>query len=341
MPDLVVGALGWDESTGAAWLVSGGALAEGAQVMPDDAIGSVLGPEPGSVTGSSARFLGDVTGDGVDDLAVSAQLASAGEVASAGLVGIWSAASLGDVILDDAPTRVYGTYAEAFLGATIANAGDQDGDGLDDVLLSADGGLLASILPGGAASPDLEADALFRLTAASEAVRESAEVRLLGDVDGDGARDLAAIPVIVDGEEVAAQVLVYTALAATPTRTTEDPSAVIDVGEGSYVFDVADAGDLDGDGRAETLVPAQGYEPLGTSALTLHFGSTLDYNATVDFLDSPLLGVSVRSAAAFGYRALVASDLDGDGARDIVLGGYADDEGGEDAGAVALLGLPQ
>lgn len=76
-------------------------------------------------------------------------------------------------------------------------------------------------------------------------------------------------------------------------------------------------------------------------AMAHHFGDTLGYNANVDVLDSPLIGVSVRPTAALGYRALVLPDLDGDGAGDIVLGGYSDDEGGEDAGAVTILGLPQ
>lgn len=339
-PEIVVGALGYEEYAGVAWLISGAELAGGSLTMPEDAVGSVAGPGPGSVAGSMARFLGDVTGDGEEDLAISAQIVAAGGYTEAGLVGLWTAGDIGDDRLVDAPITVYGTYSGAYLGGTIMNAGDQDGDGLQDYLITADKGLLASILPGGVAAPDLEADALFRLTAQS-AVAESAEVRMIGDVDGDGTLDLAAVPLSREGELLAPRIQIYTALTGTPTRTTAESSAVIEVGEGSFVFDVTDAGDLDGDGRAETLVPAQGFAPLSTSAVALHFGDSLNFNAVVDFMDSPLVAISVRPVAAFGYRALVTRDLDGNGAGEIVLGGYADDEGGEDAGAVAILPLPQ
>lgn len=340
-PEVVVGAFGYEDSAGAAWLVSGAEFAGGDLTMPDDAIGSVLGSQAGTVAGSTAQFLGDVTGDGVEDLAVSAQLTTAGEYADAGMVGIFTADGLEDTTMDDAPITVYGTYAEALIGAQVVSAGDQDGDGLDDYMISADSGLLAAILPGGVVAPALEADAIFRLTASNEGVYESAEVRMVGDIDGDGTLDLAAVPLLSGDEALAAQVLFYTALAGTPVRTTAAPSALINVGEGSFVFDVADAGDLDGDGRHETLVPAQGYAPRSTSAFAIQFGDSLDFSASVNFFDSPLIGVSVRPVAAFGFRAQVVNDLDGDGVGEIVLGGYADDEGGVDAGAVTILGLPQ
>lgn len=340
VPDLIVGALGYEDSTGAVWLVSAAELAAGELVMPDDAIGGVLGSQAGTVAGASTHFLGDLDGDGVEELAVSAQLTTVGDFANAGMVGLFPVDMLGNPTMADAPVQVRGTYTDAYLGAQLQQAGDQDGDGLDDYLVSADNGLLTVILPGGEEAPDLEADAIFRLTAAGEA-RESAEVRMVGDIDGDGTLDLAAVPLYAGEEELAPQVFFYTALAGTPTRTTAAPSAVIDVGASSYVFDVASAGDLDGDGLDETLVPVAEYAPEGTAALAIHFGETLGINANLDFLDSPLIGLSVRRTAKHGYRALVTDDLNGDGIGDIVLGGASDDEGGEDAGSVTILGLPQ
>lgn len=340
VPELVVGALGYESATGAAWLVSGAALADGDLTMPDDAIGGVLGSEAGTVAGATARFLGDLDGDGVQELAVSAQLTTVGEYTNAGMVSLFPSDMLDNPTMADAPTQVFGTYTDAFIGAQLQAAGDQDGDGLGDYLISSESGLLAAILPGGDESPDLEEDAIFRLTAASESVRESVEVRMVGDIDGDGTRDLAAVPLIAGDVELAPQVLLYTALAGTPTRTTGAPSAVIDVGENSYVFDVVSAGDLDDDGLDETLIPVAEYSPLVTAVVAIHFGDTLGFNASLDLLDSPLTGISVRLAAKHGYRAMVTSDLNGDGFSDIVLGGPSDDEAGENAGSVTILGLP-
>lgn len=341
VPDILVGALGFDEFSGAAWLVSGAELGAGSLTMPQDAIGSVLGTHQGDVASGAARFMGDLDGDGVAELGVSAQVVSTAAYTNAGMVGLFPLDSLGDVVMEDAPIALYGTYNYAYLGGQIANAGDQDGDGQDDYLVTADIGLLAVILPGGDPAPDLINDAIFRLTAASDDVGESAEVRVIGDLDGDGTADLAVVPQAENGVRVSPSVLLYTALKASPVLTTEAPWAVVEIGGDSYLYDVVDAGDLDGDGRHETLVPATKYEPANTAMLAIYFGADIGFNDRVDFLDTPLLGISVRPAAGYGYRTLVTSDLDGDGAGDIVLGGGADDEGGENAGAIAFVPLPR
>lgn len=130
VPELVVGALGYEDSTGAAWLVSGAELAAGELTMPDDAIGSVLGSQVGTVAGATAQFLGDLDGDGVEELAVSAQLTTVDEFTNAGLVGLFPADMLGNPSMADAPVQIRGTYADAFIGSQVVAAGDQDGDGL-------------------------------------------------------------------------------------------------------------------------------------------------------------------------------------------------------------------
>lgn len=107
------------------------------------------------------------------------------------------------------------------------------------------------------------------------------------------------------------------------------------------MFDVTSAGDLDGDGLDETVVPVAEYGSLDTAVLTIHFGDTLGFDTRIDVLDSPLVGLSVRLTAKHGYRAMVTPDGDGDGAGDIVLGGASDDEAGEDAGSVVILDLPR
>jgi hypothetical protein len=157
---------------------------------------------------------------------------------------------------------------------------------------------------------------------------------MIGDVDGDGALDLACI---VDNNEVR----VFTTLAASPVRTIEDHTATITLGEGSLGYDVLDLGDIDGDGRADTLVPVQSYPELGTSLAAVVFGDELGFRAEIDVASARLTAVSLRTGGRFGYRVALSEDVDGDGGRDIILGGYSDSEGGTDAGAALTIPVPR
>jgi len=340
LPDLAVTALGYENFAGGAWLISGADLVSGDLSMPDDAIAAITGDDALDELGSAVRFLGDVDGDGIEDLAVSDQLLGVAGFDSAGAVGIFRGPDLGEFSFSDADTLVYGTYDQALIGAQVTSAGDQDGDGLDDYMVSADGGLLAVVLPGGLVHPTLDGDMIFKLTASGED-RESGEPRMVGDEDGDGVPDLVEVLNAVNGQPVAPAALLYTTLATNPVRITASPTVKIEIGDDAYAYDAASLGDLDGDGRDELLLPVGVYEQLGTSVFAIHFGDTMNVGVDIDVMDTPLTGVSVRPSAGFGYRVSVGPDVDGDGARDIVFGGPGDDLVYEEGGAIATLAVPR
>jgi hypothetical protein len=331
VPDLVTGAPGADAFAGGAWLVSGAAFS-GELTLPDAAFASVSGDAPGEFGGTEARFLGDVMGDGGEWLAVSSLFAEVDGMTEAGRVGLFEASTLGDVAVSDADVRLDGYFTGGQVGNHVESAGDIDGDGIDDYLASLQSGVLAMILPGGVTAPDPESGYLFRLLESDDV--PTCVPTMLGDVDGDGARDLACF---YDDSHIQ----VYTALAGDPTRTIVDESATIEVGEGSLLYDVRDVGDLDGDGRAETVVPLQWDTRVESSQLYVVFGDQLTWHATVSVDDSLLSAVSVRPEGRFGYRLVVSEDVDGDGGRDLILGGYSDSQGGEEAGAVIGISVPR
>ena len=100
------------------------------------------GAQAGDGLGSSLAGVGDQNGDGIPDIAIGASGASPGGRASAGEVVV-VAGQHGSVTRDLATApplqRIDGAMAGAGLGASIAAAGDVDGDGHIDILAGAPG----------------------------------------------------------------------------------------------------------------------------------------------------------------------------------------------------------
>jgi hypothetical protein len=332
VPDLFVSATGVDGGAGATWLVSGAAFAASTSPFSaaDAALATVSGDTPSSYSGSAITFLGDVMGDGASWYGVSAPLADVGELAGAGKVGLFDAADRGDVVLGDAVVGVEGYFGGATMGNHLTTAGDVDGDGLDDYMVSFGAGDLAVILPGGVASPTLPDDALFRLTGTG--VGEIGECMMVGDVDGDGVRDMGCI-------EGFLTLRLYMELDSAPLRLVTDPSATVNYGVGALGDILVDLGDLDGDGRAETLTPLSWSPTLESAVAVVQPGASFTEGVTLEVLAAPLQAVSSRSGS-YGDRAVLVGDVDGDGVNEIALGGFTDSVGGTEAGAVVTIPVP-
>ncbi|MFN7143636.1 MAG: hypothetical protein ACK4YP_07675 [Myxococcota bacterium] len=332
VPDLLVSATGHGSGAGATWLVSGAAVSGSATVRPDDvALVEVAGDVPGTYSGAAAVFLGDVMGDGGTWYAVSAPYADAGGYAGAGSVHLFDGGERGSLRLADAEARVEGYFGGATLGNRLSTAGDVDGDGVDDYVSSFGAGDLAVVVPGGGSSPRLPDDALFRLTGTGAG--ETGECTMIGDLDGDGVRELACI-------EAYATLRLYMLLGADRVRTVDEASVTVQYGEGAFGDTLLDLGDLDGDGLDETFVPLSWSPDLGSAVAAVLEGSALSFGAEVDLLDAPLLAVASRGGG-YGDRGSLVGDVDGDGSADIALGGALDDAGGTAAGGVVTIPVPE
>jgi hypothetical protein len=239
----------------------------------------------------------DFDGDGYGDLVVGAS----GEMANEGAAYLYHGTSTGPMLA--ATFRRAAT--DEHVGLAVADAHDTDGDGLDDVLISAHtgaGGGHAYLLLG-RATPTGLADVELGATAASEFGQFMAG---LGDIDGDG---LADVVLAEDGASRAHLFLgTSSGLPAGPDLTFAPPD----------LARIAALGDVDGDGNGDL---AFGGAFGATEHVHLYLATAGSFGATPTRTIAP-------GTSGVSYGSLGAADVNGDGVNELIVGAAGSPAGG-------------
>ena len=293
-----------------------------ASSVPDDFASAdfvLEGVAVGDWAGSNVRAVGDVNGDGDDDLLVGAMCAEGDPT------GCWNGSAYllyGPVTASRSLSSADATYTWAIddlVGRYGESAGDVDGDGLADLLLGVPAGYYGNrgnlaVVYGPAASVSINAADVFVQASAGEAF---AGVFGADDLDGDGLSD-----VMVGASTTG--VLLYTA----PTPTTARGDAV-ELRCSGDMGTAAARGDLNGDGLEDVALGC-----VSDDAAFVFYGPITSNLGQAD-ADVDLSAEAAGDGAGSLVRLL--PDLGGDGLDDLAVGAYFADGS---AGVVYLLEAP-
>ena len=322
--DVIIGASSYDNgetNEGAAWVYHGGAggISSSASTMLES-------NQASAYLGTSVSGAGDVNGDGYADVIVGATHYNNGEpyegaafVYHGGAGGISSSAS----------TILESDQASAFLGRSVAGAGDVNGDGYADVIVGAgsyDNGELnegaAFVYHGGAGGISSSASTLLEANVSWAHLGYS--VAGAGDVNGDGYADvIVGADNYSNGQFNEGVALVYHG-GTGGISTTASTLLEANQAEAFFGTSVAGAGDVNADGYADVIVGAYSYDNGETNegAAFVYYGGTGGIRPTTNTM------LEANVADAFlGYSVSGAGDINGDGYADVIVGAPLYDNG--------------
>jgi len=261
--------------------------------------------------GEQVQDLGDVDGDGTSDFAVGAPTAE--------YVRVFSG-------VDGSQLRHWTSpQLTSELGSSLAALGDVDGDGRADVAIGAPNEASGGVKVGAVRIVSGRNGALLRrITGSVRFARLGERERLvaLGDLDGDGLRDLALLDrVNVGGTEYGQLRLASSATGLDLLTVTFDVAPYDDF----VPVAVGAAGDLDGDGTPDVAVGALPLDPTADPGRAFVFSGATG---------SELLRVDVGTDPTF-VVATAAGDADGDGIEELAIA--VDDRHGPSSVRVASL----
>ena len=334
--DVVIGGIGVDggaSNGGGAYVFTG---AQYATASTTSATATVYGTAPGGFLGRSVAGPGDVDGDGFGDLLIGAYNDPAAGF-EAGAAYLFRGPVVGTHPAGDASARLLAESDGDWAGYAVAGAGDTDGDGRPDLLVAApyqdEGGSRAGAvyLWSGTPMGDVSLGEAVKFVGEAALDRAGSAMAGLGDVDGDGLADVAvgAWSDNTAATKAGAVYLVYGAQHGTVDLSLADAKLRGEARDQRAGIAVAGPGDMDGDGLADVLVGADqapaAYVVTGAPTGTLSLTSA----------SAKLKGEDVLGHA--GWAVDGAGDVDGDGARDLLVGAYAQGNAGSATGVAYLV----
>jgi len=313
----------------------------------------INGVAGGDAAGQAVSSAGDINGDGFDDLLIGAPVSDVLENDTGYAYVVFGKASGFSAAMDLSSLngsngfRMHVDEADQLLGWAASNAGDVNGDSIDDLIIGAPIGERSYIVFGKTSGFDASLDLSslngsngFRIEGlvAGEQFGNSVSA---GDINGDGFNDLIVgsyyggngTSYVVFGKASFNAILNLSGL-----NGANGFKLVGEAGGDQAGYSVSSAGDVNGDGFDDIIIGARQADANGmdSGASYVVFGKASGFGATLNLsgLDGSN-GFRLKGGAAgdnSGRSVSAAGDFNGDGFDDLIVGSYAADANGKDSG---------
>ena len=304
--------------------------------------------------GRSVACAGDVNGDGYSDVIVGAERYIY-ETYNQGAAFVWFGSSGGlgaNGTPGNSDWRYYGsTQTSNGFGRAVACAGDVNGDGFSDIIISApyyssyyrthDGAV--SAFYGSSGGPGGPSRTYY---GGQDYAEFGSSVASAGDVNGDGYSDIIiGAPSYDGGNTDEGRVFVYhgssSGLSGSANWTADSNK------DGAHLgWSASSAGDVNGDGYSDIVVGAPTYSQdyTGEGAAFVWHGGSGGLGDSGTPLNADWESYGGQASANFGQSVASAGDVNGDGYADIIVGAPRYDNGQSDEGRAyvwlgSVLGL--
>jgi hypothetical protein len=291
------------------------------------------GGQAEAYAGWSVAGAGDVNGDGYADVIVGAPTYDNGQ-GEEGRAFAYHGSAIGPST--SANWTAESDQGDAFFGDTVASAGDVNGDGYADVIVSAIGYGNGQTNEGRAyvfhgSAVGLSASASWIVEGDQQAAYLGESIGSAGDVNGDGYGDvIVGVPGYDNGEDSEGRAHVFhgsaSGLSAAANWTVELNQVAAMLGSS-----VASAGDVNGDGFSDVIIGVPYYDNGETNEgrAYVYHGSASGLSASASWTAE-----SNQADAAFGTSVASAGDVNGDGYADVIVGANWYDNGQAEEGGV-------
>jgi hypothetical protein len=364
VPDIAVGARDDDAGNSASgalhihFMNRDGSVKSTVEINDDTPNGPALatGIATGDGYGTSVAGIGDLDGDGVQDIAVGAFRDDAGGT-DRGAVHIHFMNRDGSidstVEINSTTTNGPTTTNSQRYSASVENIGDLNGDGVQDLAVGAyqddPGGVvhIHFMNRDGSVDSTVEINSTTTNGPASLANNDRYGVSIanMGDLNGDGVQDIAVGALLDDaGGTNRGAVHIHfmnrdgsvDSTVEINSSTTNGPALTDSDQYGAYVTNL---GDLNKDGVTDLAVGATFDDTGGTNrgAIYIHFLNTDgSIDSTVEINSNTTNGPTLTDSDEYGQCIVSLEDLNGDGVIDIGVCAVLDDQGGSNRGAMHI-----
>jgi len=331
------------------------------------------GYDSGDRSGVSVSGAGDVNGDGIDDLIIGASEVDLDEDEAGAAYVVFGRDTAFEAVIDlgslDGTTgfRLNGVGESDYTGVSVSGGVDVNGDGLDDLIIGADGADVPATDSGNTYvvfgrdtafeavidPATLDGTIGFRLDGGDRENSGNA-VAGAGDINGDGIDDLiiGAYSADPNGLQLAGRSYVvfgrddgFDPVISLPMLNGNNGFSL----DGAAAFDssgaaVSAAGDVNGDGIDDLIIGAYGADPnaveyAGSSYVV--FGRRDGFEASINLStlggDTGIRLDGVASQDDSGRAVSGAGDINGDGIDDVIIGAREADPAGSSSGSTYVV----